>query len=446
MAVPHLTRGVRRSRLGRPARAAVAAVAAGGLLAAAAGCGGSSGGSSSSSTPGPVTITVSHGYTDVEAKEIKAQADQWNAQNPTKKVNLVFNGGNDSALQKTIAGFTAGNFPDVAYEYGSSAAQLARQPKLVDLTNKVKAPAFDWNDFYPSERQAATVNGKVVGIPALVDNLALVYNKKMFAAAGVPAPTADWTWQDFRDAAKKLTNASTHTYGWAYVNDASEDTVWRYLAMLWQAGGDLLNSDNTAPAFNSPAGLAALQQLQDMAVTDKSVYLDTGNGNYLNLFNSGKVAMLWTGPWDLSSINSNVSYGVTLLPGYNGNHETISGPDLYMLFNHSSDRAAAAFDFVSWLTSAKVHLEFAIATGDLPVRKSETTLPDYQTFLKKFPSEAVFVDNLNNVKHVRPNIPDYAEVSTAVGQMVQSVLLGRAQPAAALKSGSDAVKSALAGS
>ena len=41
-----------------------------------------------------------------------------------------------------------------------------------------------------------------------------------------------------------------------------------------------------------------------MAVTDKSVYLDTGNGNYLNLFNSGKIAMLWTGPWDLSSINS----------------------------------------------------------------------------------------------------------------------------------------------
>ena len=108
--------------------------------------------------------------------------------------------------------------------------------------------------------------------------------------------------------------------------------------MLWQAGGDLLNADNTKPAFDSPAGLAALQQLHDMAVTDKSVYLDTGNGNYLNLFNSGKIAMLWTGPWDLSSINNDVDYGVTYLPGYNGNHETISGPDLYMLFDHSSAR------------------------------------------------------------------------------------------------------------
>jgi multiple sugar transport system substrate-binding protein len=442
MAVSHLQSRVRR---GASARTAATLVVVG-LVLAAAGCSGSSGGSSSSSTGGSVTITVSHGYTDVEATEIKAQVAEWNTANPTQKVNLVFNGGNDSALQKTVAGFTAGNYPDVAYEYGSSAAQLARQPKLVDLTSKVNAAAFDWSDFYPSERQAATVNGKVVGVPALVDNLSLVYNKKLFAAAGVSTPTADWSWQDFRDAAKKLSNPASHTYGWAYVNDASEDTVWRYLAMLWQAGGDLLTPDNKAPAFDSPAGLAALQQLHDMAVTDKSVYLDTGNGNYLNLFNSGKVAMLWTGPWDLSSINSNVSYGVTLLPGFNGNHETISGPDLYMLFDHSAARSAAAVNFVTWLTSAKVHLQFAIATGDLPLRKSETTLPDYATFLKKYPAEQVFVDNLNNVKHVRPNIASYAEVSSAVGQMVQSVLLGRAQPAAALKSGRDAVKSALAGS
>ena len=395
---------------------------------------------------GSSTITVTHGYTDAEATELKVLAGQWNKANPTGKVTLAFNGGNDSALQKTVAGFTAGNYPDVAYEYGSSAAQLARQPKLADLTSKVNAPGFDWSDFYPSERQAATVKGKVVGVPALVDNLSLVYNKKMFAAAGVAPPTSAWTWQDFRTAAAKLTKPSSHTYGWAYVNDGSEDTVWRYLAMLWQAGGDLLNSTNTKPAFDSPAGLAALTQLHDMAVTDKSVYLDNGNGNYLNLFNSGKVAMLWTGPWDLSSINSNVSYGVTYLPGYHGDHETISGPDLYMLFDHSAGRADTAFKFVSWLTSAKVHLQFSIATGDLPLRVSETKLPAYATFLKKYPQEKVFVANLNNVKHVRPNLTSYAEVSTAVGQMVQSVLLGQTQPAAALKSGSNAVTAALAGS
>ena len=54
--------------------------------------------------------------------------------------------------------------------------------------------------------------------------------------------------------------------------------------------------------------------------------------------------------------------------------------------------------------------------------------------------------NLDNVQHVRPNIPDYSEVSVAVGQMVQSVLLGQSDPASALEEGSAAVESVLAGS
>ncbi|MCL2780036.1 MAG: ABC transporter substrate-binding protein [Actinomycetia bacterium] len=392
-----------------------------------------------------VTITVSHGYTDIEETALTDLVKQWNTENPNSQVKLQFNGGNDYALQKITTGFQAGNYPDVSYQYGSSAAQLAVQPKLVDLTQKVQDPSFGWDDFYPSERDSATVDGKVIGIPALVDNLALVYNKKLFADKGVALPTDQWSWDDFRKAAAQLTDSATKTFGWAYVNDGSEDTVWRYLAMLWQAGGDLLTPDNSAPAFDSAAGLAALQQLQDMAVTDKSVYLDTGNDNYLNLFNSGKIAMMWTGPWDLSSINSDVDYGVTLLPGYNGDHQTISGPDLYMVFDHSSDRVNAAIAFVQWLTSPEVDLQFCIQTGDLPLRSSVTQLPDYQTFLQKYPGDQVFVDNLNNVKKVRPNVESYGEISAAVGTMVQSVLLGKAQPQAALDDASKQVSSILAG-
>ena len=114
------------------------------LLIPISACGGGSGSSGGgSAASGPVTITLSHGYTDVEAKAITALAAQWNTSHPKITVKLQFNGGNDSALQKTIAGFTAGNYPDVAYEYGSSAAELARQPKLVDLTSKVQCDGLE---------------------------------------------------------------------------------------------------------------------------------------------------------------------------------------------------------------------------------------------------------------------------------------------------------------
>ena len=49
--------------------------------------------------------------------------------------------------------------------------------------------------------------------------------------------------------------------------------------MLWEAGGDLLMSDNEKAAFNSAAGVKAMTILQQMAVADKSVFLDTTNAN-----------------------------------------------------------------------------------------------------------------------------------------------------------------------
>jgi multiple sugar transport system substrate-binding protein len=409
-----------------------AALAVGLTMAATAACGGTSGGSSG----GSAKITVWHGYTDAEATEMNRLAAEWNAAHPNQRVELIFNGGNDGALQKTLASFVSGKTPTVAYEYGSSVTSLARRPQTQNLTSLVRGtPGFDWNDFFPAARGAATVDGKIYGVPALVDNLALVYNKKLFDRAGIAYPNPNWTWTDFQNAARKLTNASAKQFGWAYANDGSEDTVWRFLALLWQAGGDLLTPGNTKAAFDSPAGLAAMQLLHDMSAVDHSVYLDTGNQQYMNLFNAGKIGMLWTGPWDLSTINSDISYGTTILPG-KVNHATISGPDNYMIFGRSSVKKA--WPFLQWLLSPQVHLQFSLATGDLPLRQSEQKLPGYSDFLKKYPGDAPFVQNLQqNVTKSRPNIPQYPQISQALGYAIQAVLLGKQQPQAAL---SDAAK------
>jgi multiple sugar transport system substrate-binding protein len=398
----------------------------------------------SSSQSGVVNITLSHGYTTVEETALAAQVATWNAAHPDIQVKLLYNGGNDGALQKTMAGMASGTLPDIAYEYGSSIAALAGRSQVMDLTDKVNAPSFKWNDFYSFERDAATSGGHVYGVPALVDNLALVYNKKLFDAAHVAYPTANWTWDDFRAAAKSLTDAANKQYGWAYVDDGSEDTTWRWIAMLWQAGGELLNADGTKSAFNSAAGLKATQLLQDMAVTDKSVYLDPGNGNYLNLFNTGKIAMLWTGPWDLSSINSDVDYGVQVLPAANGVHSSISGPDNWMVFDNGTAREQAAWTFLTWLTGAKSQATFNLATGDLPTRGSVTKLPSYAAYLAKYPGDKVFVANLSNVTQARPNTKTYPQISQAIGSQLQGVLIGQTSPQAALDNAAAQADSALA--
>jgi len=404
-----------------------------------AGCGGSGG--SSSTKGGHVNIVLWHGYTGVEATAMNTLTREFNATHHNITVTAQFYGNSDYALQKVLAAIAGGKPPDISYLYGSWAANIATNPSTVNLSPYLSE--LGWNDFWLAERHVATVNGKVVGIPALVDNLALVYNKRLFAQAHLAPPTANWTWSDFENAAIKLTNASTKQFGWAYVNDASEDTVWRYWALLWQAGGSILTPDGKHAAFDSPAGLSALTFLQTLAAHN-AIYLDNGSGNYLGLFTSGHIGMLYTGPWDLSSIaQGNQPYGVQILPA-DLNHQTISGPDNWVVFNNGSAQVKGAVEFLNWFTSPAIDLKWSLMTGDLPIRASVTKLPGYANYVKKYPGIGVWVRNLNNATQSRPVTTTYPKVSTVIGQMVQSVLLGKAQPQQALSQAGQQVNGILA--
>jgi len=267
----------------------------------------------------------------------------------------------------------------------------------------------------------------------------------MFADANLDPPTADWTWDDFRTAAKALTDPATKQYGFAFPADASEDTVWHYDAMLWEAGGDILNADNTESAFNSEAGLTAMNTLRDMAVTDQSVYLDPQNTKIDDLFNTGKVGMVITGPWALSGY-PDIDYGVQTMPTYDGsNHETIAGPDMWVLFDNGEERAAAAWEFISWLTAAEQVQKDSMLTGHLPTRQSVLDTPGFtDDFGKKFPGNDVFAENLANVKRARPVLASYDQISQAMGQAIVAVLLGEKDPQQALDEASETVNGILA--
>jgi multiple sugar transport system substrate-binding protein len=389
----------------------------------------------------PVQVVLWHGYTDYEGKAINNAVATYNRTHPRAHVTAQFSAANDYSLQKLLTAIAGGKYPDISYLFGSWAANIAKSPKTLDLTKLVKQKSFHYNDLWPAARAVGRVSGKVVAVPALIDNLALVYNKKLLRQAHVPFPTAKWTWADMEHAAKKLTNRGKKQFGWAYVNDGSEDTVWRFEALLWQAGGNILTPDGKHAAFNSAAGVKALTFLQRMAVKDRSVYLDSGNGNYANLFNSGRIAMLYTGPWDLAGF-PNVNYGVQILPGAK-NHQTIAGPDNWVLFNNGSQRSAAAWNFMKWFLSTKEHLKIALATGELPIRKSELKQPGYKRYVKKYKGIGTFVKNLGNAKKTRPTTDKYPKISQALGQAVQAVLLGKAQPKAALDQAAGQVNSSL---
>jgi multiple sugar transport system substrate-binding protein len=372
-----------------------------------------------------VTLTWWTGQTEAAETTAEQLAAQYHTLHPN--VTIKTSPGaptTDDLLTKLSAGFTGGSYPDISYTYGSWAGELGASGHTQDLTSYVNDPAFGWNEFSPAARETATVNGKVFGVPALVDNLALIYNTKLFDQAGLSYPTDQWSWDDFRAAAKKLTNPATKVFGTAYSVSGSEDTTWHLWPLLWQHGGKIL--DGTKPAFNSAAGVAALESLRQMAVDDKSMYLDQTDEQYPRLFNSGHIGMMLSGPWSLLDIKAaKVSYGVAELPGFNGDHETVSGPDVWALFDHQDvNRAGAARDFIKWLTSAQIDAKWNLAIGNLPLRTSEQNSPEYAAYVKEYPGGDKFFANLANAKQARPTVAGYDELSRNVGDAIAKVLQG----------------------
>ena len=398
-----------------------AALAAAGTLAAC-------GKSGEEEAGGVVTVDLWHGQVDTGKKAIDALIKQFNDTHPLIKV--AGGGGGvtaDSMLQKVTAGLAAGSFPDIAYIFGSDLASMTRSPLVADLT-----AAMDLKNCWPAARDAVTVKGKVRAAPALVDSLCVVYNKKLFTAAGLPEPKAGWTWDDFTSTAQKLTNPAKGVFGTGWPGVGDEDTVWRLWPMIWDLGGDVVSEDGKSVAFDK-VGEQALGTI-DRLRSDKSLYIDPkpGGEQLYQVFLGGRMGMVATGPWQLPDVvDKGIDYGVVPLPSYSGKAITISGPDTWTVFDNGKARVKAATEFVKWLNDPQQDIRWDIQAGSLPVSTTTAALPEWKKHAAGTKGLQVFVDALETAK-VRPTITAYPQISQHLGEAIVAVLLGRKSPGDAL--------------
>ena len=164
--------------------------------------------------------------------------------------------------------------------------------------------------------QAVTVDGQPRAVPAFIDNLAVVYNKDIFDAAGMDYPTDDWSWDDFMSAAAELNDPDAGIAGFGWPGTGDEDTTWRIWPMVWQGGGDIVSEDGESVGFDGPSGEQALAEVAK-AADDGSVYIDSTAGaeRMQQLFASGKMAMNIAGPYSLPEyVDAGVNYGVRRCP------------------------------------------------------------------------------------------------------------------------------------
>ena len=156
------------------------------------------------------------------------------------------------------------------------------------------------------------------------------------------------------------------------------------------------------------------------------MYLDQSAEKAGPLFISNNIAMLITGPWQLNDLSvAKTKYGVTVLPGTNGNHQTVSGPDLWVLFDHKdANRAYWSYELIRWLTEGPQDEQWNMGLGNLPLRASERTSATFAATVKDYPGYDVLAANLDNATQKRPTVKGYVELSKAFGKAVSRLLQG----------------------
>jgi ABC-type glycerol-3-phosphate transport system substrate-binding protein len=306
---------------------------------------------SSSTTSGVVKATVNTlpPNTNPGAQYVFKQViQQFEQAYPTEKIV----GKTDPYVPATFfAKVAARQAEDATQTYFTEPPLMISKHVVADITSLAKGWKY-WSSYNTGIASIVTdpSTGKIYGVPQNGYALALLYNRKLFTAAGLDPDKPPATWDEFRSAAKALTTSSVAGYAEPSI---SYQGGWRFTNWMYSAGGDMQSSDGTKATFNSDKGVAVLQLLKNMRFTDKSTTKQQGfvQDNILPLLASGKVAMAIMAPDQLNALKTVygadlTDFGLGAMP-QNGGNAALTGGNIYVFNPKSSqDAIKAAFDYV----------------------------------------------------------------------------------------------------
>lgn len=236
------------------------------------------------------------------------------------------------------AGAQGGSLPDVFWMHSNESQRYMSNDMLLDLTDKIKDSDLIDPENYPEDIWGLyTYDDKYYAVPKDIDTIALWYNKTLFDEAGLDYPTADWTWDDVTEAAKKLTKDDGSQYGLAMRNDNNQAG---YYNLIYDNGGYIISDDKTKSGWDDEKTIAAMQTLEGWIKDGVIPSLETMSENNEDvLFEAGKIAMTCQGSW--------------MLAAFKENEYTAANCDCVELpKNAETGRRASSYNGLGWAASA----------------------------------------------------------------------------------------------
>ena len=147
------------------------------------------------------------------------------------------------------------------------------------------------------------------------------------------------------------------------------------------------------------------------------------------LFVSGKMAMNIAGPYSLPEyVDAGVDYGVVSLPSFGDEHTTIAGPDTWAIFDNGPERTQAALEFMDWFCRARAAAALDQRGRQPAADQRRQGRPRLRRLRRRASRASTSSSRTRDLARTRATIPEYPQISQAMGKAVASVLYGEAEP------------------
>lgn len=243
---------------------------------------------------------------------------------------------------------------------------------LLPLDDYIAQDNFDTSVYFTGAMDSCRIEGKVYALPVNGHPgwSAIYYQPELFTEAGVAEPTDQWTYDDMLDAALNLTKR----------NGDQIDVYGMWLAPFYEAtltpmsafGGWPLRAEGAEANFDDADTIAGIQWIRDAMNEHKVALQNPSFASRVELWSSGKVAMVLSGVWEGSYLGDatpdNATMKVATGPiGPSGKRGGFAGVNIFPIIN-SSKHPYETWLWQKFLCSKEVGIENVSRIGEPGLR------------------------------------------------------------------------------
>lgn len=324
------------------------------MLSLIAGCGKKDGTDQASGGGKKATIKILNYKVEI-AEQFNRLKAEYEASHPDVKLQIETVGGGSDTAAALKAKFAANDQPDI-FTIGGFSDRDTWLEHLEDLSDQ------PWvNDLIDVSKEPMTKDGKLYGMPIGIEGYGFVYNKDLFAKAGITETPK--TLSQLEEAAKKLKAAGITPFSNGYQE-------WWVLSMhnlnvgfahAKPSPDEFISGLNKGTAkFKGDPVFEQWTKLLDLTLKyGNKNPLTTDYNSQVTLFAKGEAAMMQQGNWtqvQINGINPNIKVGLLPIPinedAAQNDKLFVGVPSNWVVYNKSKVKAEAK-EFLNWLVSSE---------------------------------------------------------------------------------------------